>query len=72
MADNKALTIWEQRNQYYKATDLNRQLETINKNSKSLLSSQLESVNRVVVSNERVREGIDAIGVGMERICHYI
>lgn len=66
------LAPWERKNEYYHhiqlGKDVRSQTDTINNQTKAMITAQLASTNAIVASQERISEGIDNISYGIDRV----
>lgn len=66
------LAPWERKNEYYHhiqlGKDVRAQTETINNQTKAMITAQLASTNAIIASQERISEGIDNISYGIDRV----
>ncbi len=66
------LTPWEVRKSYYKGLELGKDVNSLvsglNKQTKAMVASQLASANAIVVSQERLSEGLNAVARGIDAV----
>jgi len=66
------LSPWERKQEYYHTIQLGsnvkEQTKVLNKQTKVMITSQLASANAIIVSQERISEGIDNVACGVERV----
>jgi tetratricopeptide (TPR) repeat protein len=66
------LAPWERKNEYYHniqlGKDVNTQTEVISRSSKAMIATQMASTNAIIASQDRIREGIDNLGYGTEKV----
>jgi len=66
------LTPWERRNEYYSTIQLGKDIKMQNKilsrSTRSLISAQAASTSKIVLSQERIREGLDDISYGIGEV----
>lgn len=66
------LSPWERRNEYYKTIQLGKgvkeQTHAINNQTQAMVASQLASTSAIIVSQERISEGINGLVYGVDRV----
>lgn len=66
------LAPWEQRKQYYESIQLGKDVRTqtrlISESTEVMLSAQIASTNAIVSSQEALREGIEDLAYGIDRV----
>ncbi|MCF6147671.1 MAG: hypothetical protein E3K37_03330 [Candidatus Kuenenia sp.] len=69
---SRELAPWEGKSVYYSiiqlGTDVKTQTKTISKQTQELVAAQIESTSEIISSHERISEGIDNVGYGIERV----
>lgn len=66
------LAPWERKDEYYQIVqlgkDVKQQKEILSKATKAMIATQITSTNAIIASQERVREGIDVLQYGIDRV----
>ncbi len=66
------LAPWERKKEYHNHIQLGRdvkeQSQIINRQTKAVIAAQLATANAVIVSQERISEGLDAVELGVNRV----